>query len=180
MKNLSSDLWKLVMCLAEMVIGILLFLDPEGFTSGIIMIFGVCLVVLGAVSISGYFRMDPVEASLQQNLAKGICQGMLGFICVFRSKFFIMYFFPVPGIVYGIAILLSGIYKTQWAADMARMKRQYWFVPAIGAAVSVLAAVVVLLNPFSKVSALWMFTAIALIIQAMVDLSSTILGRQGK
>ena len=120
-----------------------------------------------------------MEAALQQNLAKGLCQGMLGFFCVFRSKFFIMNF-PVPSIVYGIAILLSGIYKTQWAADMARLKRQYWFVPAIGAAVSVLAAVVVLLNPFSEAGALWMFTAIALIIQAMVDLSSTIFSRQGK
>ena len=179
MKNLSSDLWKMVMCLAEMVIGILLFINPVSFTSGIIMILGVCLVVLGVVNISGYFRMDPVEAALQQNLAKGLCQGMLGFFCVFRSKFFIMNF-PVPSIVYGIAILLSGIYKTQWAADMARLKRQYWFVPAIGAAVSVLAAVVVLLNPFSEAGALWMFTAIALIIQAMVDLSSTIFSRQGK
>ena len=44
MKNLSSDLWKLVMCLAEMVIGILLFINPVSFTSGIIMILGVCLV----------------------------------------------------------------------------------------------------------------------------------------
>ena len=35
MKNLSSDLWKLVMCLAEMVIGILLFINPVSFTSGI-------------------------------------------------------------------------------------------------------------------------------------------------
>ena len=58
MKNLSSDLWKLVMCLAEMVIGILLFINPVSFTSGIIMILGVCLVVLGVVNISGYFRTE--------------------------------------------------------------------------------------------------------------------------
>ena len=66
MKNLSSDLWKLVMCLAELAVGILLFINPVSFTSGIIMILGVCLVVLGVVNISGYFRMDPVEAALQQ------------------------------------------------------------------------------------------------------------------
>ena len=50
----------------------------------------------------------------------------------------------------------------------------------IGACLVALAAVVVLLNPFSEAGALWMFTAIALIIQAMVDLSSTIFSRQGK
>jgi len=179
MKNFSSDLWKLVMCLAEALIGILLFINPVGFTSGIIMVLGVCLVVTGVVNIGGYFRMDPVEAALQQKLAKGLCQGVLGFFLVFYSEWFIMTF-PVLSLLYGIAILVSGIYKAQWAADMVRLKQQYWFVPAIAAALSILVAVVVVLNPFAAINALWMFIAIALIVEAMVDLSSVIFGRQGK
>ena len=50
MKNLSSDLWKLVMCLAELAVGILLFINPVSFTSGIIMILGVSVT---SAAISG-------------------------------------------------------------------------------------------------------------------------------
>ena len=74
-------------------------------------------------------------------------------------------------------ILISGINKIQWAVDMLRQKQKYWFVALIGAALSLVFAALVLANPFSSTAALWIFIAVSLIIEAVVDILAFIFGR---
>ena len=52
------------MSLVEFIIGILLLLNPVGFTSGIIATFGVVLMIMGISSIIKYFRTEPEEAAV--------------------------------------------------------------------------------------------------------------------
>lgn len=47
------------MCVAEILIGILLLINPVGFTRGIIVALGAVLTVQGVRAIVGYFRADP-------------------------------------------------------------------------------------------------------------------------
>ena len=61
----------LVMCVAELVIGILLLINPTGFTRGIIIALGIPLALQGIGSIIGYFREKPQAASEGNLLAKG-------------------------------------------------------------------------------------------------------------
>lgn len=177
MKKMNRNMGNILMCLAEIVIGILLLIDPVGFTSGIIISLGILLTILGIVSIVGYFRAAPEEAALKNGLAKGLVSVGIAIVCIFKTEWFIAAF-PLITVFYGVLILLSGISKIQWSVDMLRLKQKYWFVALIGAALSLLFAVFVLVNPFSSTVFLWNFIAVSLIIEAVVDILTFLFGRK--
>jgi len=53
----------LVMCIAELIIGILLLINPVGFTRGIIVALGIPLTLQGIGSIVSYIREKPPAAA---------------------------------------------------------------------------------------------------------------------
>ncbi|MCM1345277.1 MAG: DUF308 domain-containing protein [Lachnospiraceae bacterium] len=179
MDKMKRNAGNLLMCLAEIVIGILLLINPVGFTAGIIITIGFLLAVLGIVSIIGYFRTAPEEAALKNELAIGLVAVSAALVCIFKTGWFIAAF-PLITVFYGVLILLSGINKIQWTVDMLRLKQKYWFVALIGTALSVLFAVLVLANPFSSTIILWNFIAVSLIIEAIVDILAFIFGMKRK
>lgn len=81
-----------VMCAAELMIGILLLLNPVGFTRGIIAALGVLLAVQGIGSIVSYVREKPEAAAEGNLLAKGLLMTCGGLFCIFRSGWFIAAF----------------------------------------------------------------------------------------
>ena len=56
MSKMNRNTGNLLTCIFEILIGVLLLIDPVGFTSGIIIIFGIVLVVVGLMNLFGYFR----------------------------------------------------------------------------------------------------------------------------
>ena len=176
---LKRSLSGIGMSLAEMIIGILLLINPVGFTSGIIIAFGIVLMIMGLSTTIKYFRTEPEEASVGQILVKGLLELLGGAFCTFNSHWFIATF-PVLTLVYGVVILITGITKVQWTIDIVRMKRSRWFFMAISAAISILCGVVVITNPFSTTAMLWMFIGISLIVDAVFDMIGGIFGNREK
>ena len=84
-RNLSS----MAMSLVEVIIGILLLVNPIGFTSGIIIAFGVVLMIMGIHKTVKYFRTEPEEAAVSQILVKGLLMLLAGAFCAFNSHWFI-------------------------------------------------------------------------------------------
>ncbi|MCM1056948.1 MAG: DUF308 domain-containing protein [Firmicutes bacterium] len=179
MEKMKRNLGNLLMCLAEIVIGILLLIDPVGFTAGIIITLGSLLAILGIVSIIGYFRAAPEDAAQKSGLAIGLVALSVALVCIFKTEWFIAAF-PLITVFYGVLILLSGIGKIQWTVDMLRLKQKYWFVALIGAVLSVIFAVLVLTNPFTSTVLLWNFIAVSLIIEAVMDILTFIFGMKQK
>jgi len=164
------------MCLAELIIGILLFIKPVGFTSAIIVTLGILVLANGVMEIVKYFRSDAREAAQEGRLSKGLLLTLLGAFCVFRSNWFILTF-PVLTVIYGLLNLVLGMRKIQWAVDMFRLKHRYWFTALISAILSCVFAVLILADPFSTTEVLWKFIAVSLIIEAIVDCISFLTGR---
>lgn len=179
MKKAEQSSNSLILCLFEVLVGILLLINPVGFTSGIIITAGAVLLVIGLISIIRYFRADAKEAALSQLLVKGLVALLAGGFCTFNSHWFIVTF-PVLTIIYGIVILVTGLGKVQLAVDMLRAKKKKWFIAAISAAISLICSVVVLKNPFATTATLWMFTGITLIVEAVFDGISMILNGKEK
>lgn len=177
MSKMKRNTANLLMCLTEIIIGILLLIDPVDFTSGIIITLGILMAILGLGSIVGYFRTDPEEAAGKSGLSKGLVFGTVAFVCIFKTGWF-MAAFPLISVFYGILIWVSGIHKIQWAVDMLRQKQKYWFVALIGAILSLIFAAFVLANPFSSTVALWTFIAMSLILEGVVDILAFIFGRK--
>lgn len=169
----------IVLCVVELVTGILLLLNPVKFTSAVIIGAGVVLVVLGGIAVVKYFRASPEEASLGQMLARGLISILAGGFCIFRWEWFLATF-PALSIVYGVAILLTGIRKIQITVDMLRLKRQKWIWSAADAAISMIGAIVILCSPFASTAVLWTFTGATLVVEGLFDLVVIILCRRAK
>ncbi len=173
MKNLSQNAGKIVLCICEIVIGVLLFMNPVGVTGTIIKIIGGVMAVGGVLLVIRYFRTDPIEAHLGQGLAKGILALAAGLFCLFKSNWFIATF-PIVTILYGVVILITGIVRVQWTVDMIRMKSGNWILSGLGALISLVFGVIVLANPFDWTGFLWTFVAISMIVDAVFDLCTVL------
>ena len=78
MKRIKIYFFDLMIILAELVIGFLLIISPEGFTRGIIITFAAALSLVGIINIITYFKTDAETAALQQKLAKGLVGLVVG------------------------------------------------------------------------------------------------------
>jgi len=132
---------------------------------------------MGVSGIVGYFRAEPEEAAQSSGLMKGLLLVCGAFVCLFKTQWLIAAF-PLITVFYGVMILIAGISKLQWAIDLLRLKQKYWFVALIGAALSVLFAVIILTNPFASTGVLWIFIAVSLIVEALMDILTFIFGRK--
>lgn len=159
----------LALCVAEIIVGVLLLIDPQGFTSGIIIGGGWVLALLGVASVVRYFTLRPEEAAAARLLARGLTLLMAGVVCITRYRWFLTAF-PLLTVLYAIWMLVLAAMKLQQMADMLRLKTGRWYMPAISAALAVLLAVVILWNPFGAVNAIWVFVGISLIAEAAVEL----------
>lgn len=177
MSQFKRSIGNLLMCIAELLIGILLLINPIGFTSGIIITLGIILALNGLRHTIRYFKDDPEEAAEQGSLVKGLIFLIAGLFCAFKSEWFIATF-PVLTVIYGVATLLTGIRKIQWAIDMLRQKLKCWFVALIGAVLTLTFAILILCNPFSTTAILWTFIAVSLIVEAVVDILTYIFGKK--
>jgi len=177
MKALKQSGNAIIMCIVEVVIGILLLVNPMGFTAAIIISAGIALVAAGLFNIVRYFRSGPEEAAVGQLLMKGLVSLLAGVFCIVYPQWF-MVTFPVITILYGVAVLIGGVSKVQLAIDMLRLKNSKWWWGAISAAITIICAFVIINNPFSSTVALWWFTGISLIAEAVFDMVTLIMGRQ--
>jgi len=173
MKNLSKIGGKIVMSLCEIVLGVLLFINPLSFTATIIKVMGILLILAGILSVIRYFRTDPATAHLEQGLAKALCELSIGAFCVFNTEWFLVTF-PIVTLLYGMVILSTGIVRVQWTMDMLRMKTERWYFAGIGALLSLAFGAIIVLNPFAWTGFLWTFVAISMIVDAVFDLCTVL------
>ncbi len=159
----------LVTCILEIVVGVLLLINPIGFTSGIIIGAGVLMILGGILSGVRYFMSKPEVAAQKQLLFKGVVSLMAGVACIAKCDWFIAAF-PLLTVLYAIAMLVLAAAKLQKMADLKRMNAPRWYLPGISAALAAVLAAVILINPFGAVAAVWTFVAISLIAEAIVEI----------
>lgn len=164
----------LLVSLLEIVIGILLLIQPVDFTNVVIIVTGILLVVRGLFSAVKYVRSDVKTAVKEHTLAKALILLAGGMFCILDSHWLINTFSTLA-ILYGVAILVMGFYKVQQTVDMLRMQSAQWLWNGISALVALAVGIVILANPFGNANALWIFTGICLLVEAVLDLVFVVL-----
>ncbi len=177
MKSIKSKLGGILAAIFEMVIGVLLLINPVGFTSNIIFGVGVVVALLGLISTVKYFTTDADTASKEQNLFKGLLFLLIGVFCALKNDWFIATF-PILTIIYGTMILVGGLLKVQWTFDRIRKKEDRWFLPALSALISIVCGGIILWSPFTTTAMLWSFTGITIIIEALFDLIALLFSKK--
>lgn len=176
-RSMDRNLVNLIICIGEILIGALLLINPIGFTSAVLIALGVLLVVLGATRLVGYFRAAPEVAAQGGGLVTGLLFVLVGLFCIFRWEWFVVTF-PILTVVYGVLTLANGINKLQWAVDAWRLGQRYWYVAMIGAALTLVFGALIVFNPFTTTTVLWTFIAVSLIVEAVLDIVSLVLGKK--
>ena len=179
MSVIKMNIKEIIFCISELVIGILLLINPVSFTSGIIVLLGVSMLATGILFGYKYFRMDAEEAKKGNMLTFAILLVMMGAFCILRSDWVIATF-PILTVIYGIMMLVAGVSKIQTMVDMLRLHNNKWFWAGINAVVSIICAVVILWSPFTSTAVLWIFAGVSLIVEAVFDIVTLFLAYIGK
>lgn len=173
MNYLKQNGGRILLLVGEALVGVLLLIDPTGFTKIIIMAAGILLTITGILQIISYFKSAPTVGAIGMGLSRGLLETVGGCFCIFDADWFVGTF-PILAILYGLAILVVGIVKVETTVDLIRLKNHYWFVSFISAIVTIACAIVIIANPFSAVAAIWLFIGVTLIIEALIDIASLI------
>ena len=179
MSVIKMNIKEIIFCISELVIGILLLINPVSFTSGIIVLLGVSMLATGILFGYKYFRMDAEEAKKGNMLTFAILLVMVGAFCILRSDWFIATF-PILTVLYGVMMLISGVSKIPTMVDLLRLQNNKWFWAGINAAVSIVCAVIILWSPFTSTALLWIFAGVSLIVEAVLDIVTIFLAYIGK
>ncbi len=174
MKNLRNNLPVILLTLFEFAVGVLLLINPEAFTKAVIIIFGSILVVIGGIYLARVLR-DRTEGVSGITMTIALASLIVGILCiVFPSM--IMGLFAVVAIIYGIILIVSGVYKAKSYTDAKKTGAHLPAISLISAILSVALGIVIVINPFGTVMrSLFTFAGIALIVEAGLDLTSVIL-----
>lgn len=168
MKRAKIPFGRLLWFLCEIVAGVLLLIDPAGFTVAIIRVGGWLLLALGVAFIIQYFATAPLDASKSQGLLKGLCAVGGGLCCVLRFHW-LLSLFPSLAVIYSVVILFLGLVQLQWAVDALRLKGRSWFLHGLWGLLA-LAFAYWVLSGRVRSSIVWIVLGVALIIGAVIDL----------
>ena len=169
MKSLKANLPTLILLLLEAAVGVLLLVNPIGFTSAIIRIIGCVMAVGGVVLGVNYFRTPAKEAAASGMLFSGLIFLLIGVLLFVKTNWLIATF-TILLMVYAVMILILGLLKFQWTIDLIRMKREKWGIAGVNALIAVIFGLLILLNPFKSTEVLWKLAGAALLAQAFFDI----------
>ena len=140
-------------------LGIWLLVWPNAAPKIICIITGIVLAVLGVVKTAGFFANKNKERK-NTDLLIGLLELLFGIAILIKTDFFIDFFQIIAAIlmIYGCILMLVQAY------DMRQEKNARFKASIAFAFVTLILAVVLLINPASLVKAISMVTGVALIV----------------
>ena len=152
--------------LFSLVAGLCLFIFPQMTTSVVFWGLAIAMMIVGAIQLLGYFRSDVQGAISGDKMATGMLMIILGLI-VGLAQETIASMLPV---VFGFVLFIGGVFKTQGAFDLKRMGDERWFVALIGALISLVFGLIILLNPFGTLMTLMRVMGAFMVAESLQDM----------
>lgn len=152
------------------MMGLLLLFVPQIQMITIAYIFSSVAIVLGIIMIVKYFLTEAYHNMNQYGFSAGSLFVIVGVCAMVKAETVSEYFL----LCMGILILVSAIVKLQNALDLKALDYGIWTVFLGIAAVILVSAIIIILNPFSKAGDLEHFTYIILVADGALSLLSTL------
>ena len=179
MKNWTRKISvSLMLAVCELLLGILLLVNPVGLTSFVITALGVIVLLLGVLHLYRYIRLPREEAAQTWKLAIGTGLLAVGIFVMINQPWMVEMMGTLTTL-YGIIVLAAAFMKLQIAVDALRGKRPFWYLMAISFVVTAVLVTLLFIGVFAE-NAVWIVTGIALIVLAVLDAVYFILGRTKK
>ncbi len=151
-------------------LGITLIVVPEFSAAVLGKIFGVLLIVFGAVRLVGFFSKDLYRLAFQYDFAFGIMMIALGIILLLRPDSFMDFFC----ITLGLSFLMDGLFKIQIAIDSKRFGIRRWWLILSVAILSSFCAGLLVFRPSDSRNILTILLGIALLGEGLLNLGTVI------
>lgn len=165
---LRGRLGTLLVILVELAIGVLLLIDAVAFTEKIIMVFGIGLILASVLFFIRYFRAPAVISPEKRYLSRALIALLGGVFCLFGYSS-VMAAFPMLTVLYGVILLVHMLFRVQDTVDMIRLHHSVWKLSAVLTGLTLILAVLILVNPFASESAVWILTGISYIVSAVMQ-----------
>lgn len=149
------------------IIGLILIFSPESAAGLVCTIFGISMLVWGICKVVSFFLVR--EAAYPIDVIIGVIMTLIGAVSLFHPAGFISLIFRAAG----IGILIDGIGKIVRAVNLKKANLP-WKLPMITSAVSTLAGLLLLANPFGAVNFVISFSGIAVLIAGISNLVSAL------
>ena len=120
------------------------------------------------MDIVKYLRTSPEEAAQGQLFFSGAVSVTAGCFLFFATDWFVKVF-PILAVVYGLLQVLIGFRNLQATVDALRLKKPYWYMIGISAALSLLFGFIIVLDPTMSMMSIWAFTGITMIVEGVFD-----------
>lgn len=132
-------------------------------------LFAICLILIGVIKIAEYFIRESYQNSAQYGFSMGVIAIILGICVIVRVQQFVSVFH----IFLGIGILLTAVIKLQHALDLRALKDGGYLWVLVVAVVMILAASVVLFDPFPDEETKNQVTYIIMVADGLLTVVST-------
>ncbi len=153
----------------EVYAGVRLLSAPAEFSNSAVIVFGVIMLIVGAISLYWMSVMKAMGLPHRLTLIAAIIDLILGVVSVaFSSK--VVGAFPTFAKIYGVFMVIMGISKLRdyITLQVWGLPRKFlWLVSAI---LTIVLGVVIFMNPFTAVEVAWTYTGYFLVITGAVDL----------
>ena len=110
-----------------MFVGAVLLIAPGIALDVVCIIFGIYMIIYGAVKIMGYFAKDAYQLAFQFDLALGIVIAIVGIVFVCRTARVVQLLSTCIGIV----MLVDATFKIQTSIDSKRFGISRWWLMLI-------------------------------------------------
>lgn len=179
MKILKANFRTILLILFEAAVGILLFVDPEAFTTAVIITFGIVMLILGVTNLVRYLREKKNEINNVPALITAVVSLALGVFCAFFSGVIISLIAAVA-VIYGIILIVSGVYKLQSYFELKKADLPVSKANAVSGIIAVILGIVIAVYPKDAVFSVWMLTGIMMLAEAVIDIIAVILAAKIK
>lgn len=140
-KNFKNMYSILTICL--ILVGAVLLIAPGIALDVVCIIFGIYMILYGAVKIMGYFAKDAYQLAFQFDLALGIVIAIVGIVFVCRTARVVQLLSTCIGIV----MLVDATFKIQTSIDSKRFGISRWWLMLILAVIVAAIGILLILMP---------------------------------
>lgn len=179
MKILKGSINGIVTIILQALVGVFLIIDPFGFTKAVLVTFAAALIVVGIVNILKFIFNRNSSLFPKVRLFAGLIALAAGLI-VLCLALLVKKLLSFAVIVYGIVLLVTGIIKLN---EYFEAKKFSSYVPKmilLSAGLSVIAGIVIVINPFETTLLTMKVIGIWLIVQCLLDLVPLILQKRAE
>lgn len=174
MKTLKANFRTILLIVFEAAVGILLFVKPEAFTTTIIVTFGIVMLILGVINLVRFLRDRKDGISNAPAIITAVISLILGVFGTFFSGFIIGLIAAVA-VIYGIILIVSGVYKLQSYFEVKKAGFPVSKVCVVSGVIAVILGIVVVVYPKDAVFSVWMLTGIMMFTEAVIDVIALLL-----